>query len=190
MSSMRSASSSTRISTWRQVERALCSGMVQQAARRGDDDVDSAFQRRDLIVDRHAAEDDGDGRLLVLAVVAHALLDLCSELARRREDQRAHGVARLAGGGLRQREPMQDRQYEAGGLAGAGLRAGEQVAAGEHQRNRLLLDRGGLRVAEFGDARTSASDKPRALNPEFKLNLLRARPGAARKPQNRFRRMR
>ena len=135
----------------RQVDR-LLSGVVEQAARRGDDDVDSALERRDLVVDRHAAEDDGDGGLLVLAVVAHALLDLRREFARRREDQRAHRVARLARGGLRQREPMQDRQHEAGGLAGAGLRAGEQVATCEHQRNGLLLDGSGFGVAEFGDS--------------------------------------
>ncbi len=61
------------------------------------------------------------------------------------------GCLRLAGGGLRLREPMQDRQHEAGGLAGAGLRAGEQVAAGEDQRNRLLLDGRGFGVTEFGD---------------------------------------
>ena len=49
------------------------------------------------------------------------------------------------------RQAVQDRQGEAGGLAGAGLGAGQQVAAGQHGRNRLGLDRGGDGVAVFGD---------------------------------------
>ena len=36
---------------------------------------------------------------------------------------------------------MEDRQREAGGLAGAGLRATEQVAAFQQQWDRLRLDR-------------------------------------------------
>ena len=47
------------------------------------------------------------------------------------------------------RQALQDRQHEAGGLAGAGLRAGEQVAAVQHGGNRLQLDRRGDGVAEF-----------------------------------------
>ena len=42
------------------------------------------------------------------------------------------------------------RQREAGGLAGAGLRAGEHVAAREHGRNGLELDGSGNRIALVG----------------------------------------
>ena len=55
MSSMRSASSSTRISTCRQVDGALA-GVVEQAAGRGDQDVDAAAQRIDLRIDADAAD--------------------------------------------------------------------------------------------------------------------------------------
>ena len=48
-------------------------------------------------------------------------------------------------------QALQDGQDEAGGLAGAGLRAGQQVAAGEHGGNRLRLHRGGLGITVFGD---------------------------------------
>jgi hypothetical protein len=70
------------------------------------------------------------GQRQVLAVGAHAFLDLGGEFARRREDQRAdHALARiLLRAGMGQ-QALQDRQREAGGLAGAGLGAGEQVAA-------------------------------------------------------------
>jgi hypothetical protein len=53
---------------------------------------------------------------------------------------------------LRRAEQLQDRQREAGGLAGAGLRGAEQVAPGEHDGNGLRLDRSGDRVALIGDS--------------------------------------
>ena len=94
MSSMRSASSSTRISTRRQVDVALAV-MVEQAAGRRDEDVDAAPQLRDLRAEADAAEHRHRARSLqVLAVGADRRLDLRGELARRREDQRAHRLAR------------------------------------------------------------------------------------------------
>jgi hypothetical protein len=56
----------------------------------------------------------------------------------------------MAGVGLR-REALQQRQREPGGLAGAGLGGAQQVAAGEDDGNRLLLDGGGNGVALVGD---------------------------------------
>ncbi len=46
-------------------------------------------------------------------------------------------------------QAMQHRQDEAGGLAGAGLGAAHDVAAGEHGGDGLGLDRGGGGVARF-----------------------------------------
>ena len=57
--------------------------VVEQAAGRGDDDVDAAAQRVDLRLHADAAVDDGGLQLQVLAVGADALLDLQRELARR-----------------------------------------------------------------------------------------------------------
>src|SRR5690606_31246551 len=85
----------------------------------------------------------------VRAVRGDAIRDLRRELAGRRQDQRAD--APLARRPRRGREPLEDRQRERGGLAGAGLRAREEITAFEHVR-----DRGGLNwrrgaVAAVGD---------------------------------------
>jgi hypothetical protein len=49
------------------------------------------------------------------------------------------------------REELQHGQREAGGLAGAGLGRGEQIAPGKHDRDGLRLNGGGSRVALLGD---------------------------------------
>jgi hypothetical protein len=49
------------------------------------------------------------------------------------------------------REALQDRQRERRRLAGAGLRAGHEIAPCEHQRNGLLLHRRRLLIAELRD---------------------------------------
>ncbi len=48
-------------------------------------------------------------------------------------------------------QALEHRQDERGRLAGAGLGAGEDVAAGEDERDRLGLDGGGLGVALVRD---------------------------------------
>ena len=125
--------------------------VIEQTARRRHDDIDAALQRVDLRIDADAAEHHGRLQLHVLAIGAHAFLDLRGEFARRREDQRAHVALRTGGGRCHLRQALQDRQREAGGLAGAGLRAGEQVAAIQDGRNGLELNRRGAGVAEFND---------------------------------------
>jgi hypothetical protein len=88
----------------------------------------------------------------VLAVVAHALGDLRRELARRRNDQRAHRMARGRGAGIGvRRQPLQQRQGEARGLAGAGLGATHDIEALQDHGDGLRLDRGRLGVALLGD---------------------------------------
>ena len=72
----------------RQIDR-LLADVIEQATGRGDDDVDAALERIELRPDRDPAEDDGAFGVRVLAVVAHAFLDLRGEFARRREDQYA-----------------------------------------------------------------------------------------------------
>ena len=92
------------------------------------------------------------------AVRSDALLDLERELAGRREDEGPDGwpggVATVAewltAGHGSITEQLEHRQDERGCLAGAGLGAGEQVAAGEDERDRLALDRRGLGVALVG----------------------------------------
>ena len=56
-------------------------------------------------------------------------------------------------------EPVEDRQREGGGLAGAGLGGGEHVAAGEDEGDGLGLDGCGLCVAFL--QRLSGGDRPK-----------------------------
>ena len=103
---------------------------VEQPARRRDEDLDPAAEGLDLGIHRDAAVDDGRAERDGAAVGPDALVDLHRELARRDEDQDADRVA-----GRRERgvgvvpEPVEDRQRERRGLAGAGLGGGEDVAA-------------------------------------------------------------
>ena len=121
--------------------------VVEQPAGCRDQDLDALSQRLDLGIHRHAAEDLHAPQRNVLAVLADAFLDLRRELARRRKDQRADRMAGGRDARVRvRREQLQKRQREPRGLAGAGLRAAHDVAAGEHMRNRLHLDRRGRRV--------------------------------------------
>ena len=123
MSSMRSASSSTRYCRPPSFAYGLRE-MVEQAAGRADDDVDAAAEGVLLRPHADAAEDGRGGDRRVHGEVVQVLDDLRRQLARRRQHERARRAARLVD------EPVQDRQQKRRGLAAAGHRAGEQVAAG------------------------------------------------------------
>ena len=69
----------------------------------------------------------------VLGVLPEALLHLDAQLARRREDERARAVRPAD-------QPVEDRQRERGGLAGARLREAHDVAALERQGDRQCLN--------------------------------------------------
>ena len=112
--------------------------VIEQAAGRGDENVDAAGELRVLFVERHAADHQRDVELLACAVFFEALLYLCGELARGLQDERA----RHARPGAAILQPGDHRQCEGGGLAGAGLGDAEHVAARQHVRDRLFLDRG------------------------------------------------
>ena len=134
-----------------QIQRALLV-VVEQAARCGHQDVDALAQAVDLRLHAHAAEHHHAGELAVLAVGANAFFDLGGELAGGGEDERTDRQPTLGvtHGGLFH-QTVQHGQREAGRLAGAGLGAAEQVAAAEHDRNRLGLNGRGGGVAVFGD---------------------------------------
>ena len=122
--------------------------MIEEPARRRDDDVDAAPQLVDLRVDADAAVDHGGLQRQVLAVSPDAFADLRRELARRRQDQSPYAASR---GRRVLRQALQQRQCESGGLAGARLCAGHDVASFEHDGDDSGLDRSGLRVALFGN---------------------------------------
>ena len=140
MSSIRSASSRTRISTWPRLATFWPTRSSRRPGRR-DEDLDPAAQGLDLGIHRDPAVDDGRAQRDGPAVGADALVDLHRELAGRDEDQDADRMAgrREAGVGVVP-QPVEDGQHEGGGLAGAGLGGGEDIAALEHERDGRGLD--------------------------------------------------
>ncbi len=126
--------------------------MIEQASRSRDQHVEGLCQAGDLRLHADAAEYHCRFHRGVFAIDTHALLDLGREFAGRSEYQHAY-LAPLPGGvgGNFLAQLVQDWQYETGGLASAGLRAGEQIATLEHRGYRGELDRGGLGIAVFGD---------------------------------------
>ena len=148
MSSMRSASSSTRICTVDEVAGMPC---CCRSSRRPGVATRMSTPLLSLLICGFMPTPpkiDGGGQLQVLAVGADRFLDLRGEFARGGEHQGADAVAaELVLGAAAHRELVQHRQREGGGLAGAGLGAAEEVVSGEHGGNRLGLDRGGNFVA-------------------------------------------
>ena len=120
--------------------------VVQQAARRGDQDIDATVDLPVLVGEGHAADDERHRELVILAVDLEALRDLGGELACRLEDERS----RHAGSDPSVGQDIDHRQRERSGLAGPGLRAPKHVAALQDVRNRLGLDRCRLGVSGLG----------------------------------------
>ena len=117
--------------------------LVEQAAGRRDQHVDATVELLVLVVEAHAADDQRDRELVVLAVFLEVLVHLRGEFAGRLEDQ----GARHAGAGPAAFEQREHRQHERGGLARAGLRNADDVLLFKDMRDGLRLDFGGLGVA-------------------------------------------
>ena len=145
MSSIRSASSSTRISSPGELGVGM-GEVIQQPAGGRDDDVRAAPEGVLLRAHADAAEHGRRGDRGVHREIVEVLHDLRGQLAGRGEDERPGGAARLVD------QPVEDRQDEGRGLAAAGHGAGEDVPAGEGGRNRVGLDRRGAGEAELFDA--------------------------------------
>ena len=135
MSSIRSASSMTRISI---AFRSRPPRSVKSSRRPGVAMTTSAPRAilALLIAERDAADQEREVELVVDAVFAERLLDLGGEFARRLQNERA----RHAGAGAAALEHRQHRQGEGGGLAGAGLGDAQNVAALQGVGNGLFLD--------------------------------------------------
>jgi hypothetical protein len=78
-------------------------------------------------------------------------MNLHGELARRRDDDGARRSTPGRGARIGQ-QPVEQRDEERGGLAGAGLRLARHVAAGEGHGQSLRLNGGAAGVAQFGNA--------------------------------------
>ena len=116
-----------------QAQRALLQ-MIQQPSRRGDDDVRAGLQFIVLLAVTDAAEDDGGFQIGEAREIVKRGFHLRGEFARRFEDEHARA------GGVVLAELGKNGQRERGGLAGAGLRAADDVLAGQHQRDGAELD--------------------------------------------------
>ena len=141
---------------------------IDQAARRGDQDVAAVLERRGLGLVAHAAHDGHGDMAGDVGNLAGDLVDLLCELARGGDDEH-HGAAAVALGllgtatavaaatlahGLGRGDVLQivhGRQQEGGRLAGAGLSGGKQVTALEHHGDGAGLHGRGRRVAQVLD---------------------------------------
>jgi hypothetical protein len=113
----------------------------------------------------------------VLAVRLHAVLHLDRELARGREDEAANRVERRREALRRHgRQALQDREREAGGLAGAGLGGAQEVAARKDDGDGLGLDGGGFGVALLRDRAQQLGREPEAFEGRAYVGLLNDRP--------------
>jgi hypothetical protein len=102
-----------------------------------------------LRLDPDSTENGNDTELGVFAVLAKAFLHLGGELARRSEDENTDAVGGLA---FRVSDRSADQvvnygKGEARGLSRACLRQANQVSSRKRQGNRLLLNRGRVRIA-------------------------------------------
>ncbi len=119
--------------------------MVDQSARRPDDDVDRARQLLHLHAIGHAAQDRDGVEAHELGEHPYGIEDLAGKFPGRRQHQdarTAHPALGLRGKG----DALQGRQHESGGLAGAGLGGADEVATGHDRWQGGRLDWRGLAI--------------------------------------------
>ena len=125
----------------RQVNKALVF-QVNQAARRGNKNVNACFQLLDLRVLGNAAHNGQNAMVRQLRNGRANFGDLLCQLARGCDNQHLRRAALFA-----RLEQIQAGKAERSGFARAGFRAGNNVFAGKDGGNGLLLHSGGLLVA-------------------------------------------
>ena len=151
---------------------------VEQAARRRDEDVETARDGAHALAVGNAAEDHADRQPHELAVGVGAGGDLRCKLARRRKHQHTD-LARLRDV-ARGREAVERRQHEGRRLAGAGLRNAEEIAAGQDGRDGLALDRGGVGVIFRRERVEKGLGKPEVMKGHLKIpHMVRPREKSA-----------
>jgi hypothetical protein len=120
--------------------------VIQKAAWRGDDHVHACPERMLLRAHAHAAVYRRGRQGRVHRERIQVLMDLCRQLARRREDERPCRAARPRD------QLIHDRQEERGSLAAPGLRAREEIASADGDGNRLGLNGSGLNESQLPNA--------------------------------------
>jgi len=109
--------------------------VIEQPAGRSDDDVDAAAEGVLLRSHADAAEDCRCRDRRMHRKVGEIAKDLGGEFAGRRQHERTRGAARLG------HQAVEDREKKRRGLAAAGHRTGQQIAAFECRRNGVGLNR-------------------------------------------------
>ena len=133
--------------------------MVEQPARRGDQDVGAAFEGTFLVGEAHAADQQRHVELVVLAVDLEVFGHLGGQFAGRLEDERArHPRLRPAF-----RENVDHGEDEGGSLACARLGASEDIATHQDDGDGLFLDEGWRRVALVGHRLQYRGAQPQTL---------------------------
>ena len=120
---------------------------VDQPAGRGNQHVHATHQQVLLVGHAFAADHQRVRQFQILAVFDEIFRHLQRQFARRLQNQ----AARHTGAGAAAVQNVQHRQSKSGGLAGAGLCATQHVAAHQHIRDGLFLDRRRVGVALLGD---------------------------------------
>jgi hypothetical protein len=120
---------------------------IEQAAGRGHQNFDALHDRADLAAHRHAADRQRRGQANVAAIGVEAVEDLSGKFAGRAQHQHAAGLGLRLDAVLQ--DPVQDRQREGCGLAGAGLGDADDVTAGKCEGDGLSLDGRGREIILF-----------------------------------------
>jgi len=147
--------------------------MVEQPPGRGDHDLRAAAEGVDLRLEADAAIDGGRADRPARAVGSNAFLDLERQLARRSEHQAAD---RLTGRATRQTPAGARARRGPGWHGAAGGSAArrppscpcpsgrwKEVAAGEHDRDRISLDGGRLGIALGGHRSKKVGRQPELI---------------------------
>src|SRR5262245_9155996 len=120
--------------------------VIEQTAGRRDDDVDAGAEGVFLRTHADAAENRCSRDRRVYRELLELLENLCSQLSRWREDQRARGAAFLLD------QLLKDGEKEGCRLAAAGLCTGEKIFAGERGWDGIVLNRRRSMEAKLLDA--------------------------------------
>ena len=143
---------------------------IEQAAGGGDQDIDDRSSGRGPGGPWHAADGKRGLQPQMAAIGAEAGQDLAGQFTRRAQHQHAAGLAFNAK--RVRRQPIEDRERESGGLAGAGLRDADDIAAGHDERDGLGLDRGGGYVLLFGEGTANGFGKAEFSKSGQRTNFL------------------
>ena len=121
---------------------------IEQAAGGGHQHVDAVHQRAHLLAHRHAADRQrgADANVAAVGLEAVSIWPDSSRVGLSTSTRQRFALGSPALGV----KVMKDRQREGGGLAGAGLRDADDVAARQDDRNGLRLDRRRRVVFLFG----------------------------------------